>query len=112
MQTTHLEHWSLVSFMNANCNHKLTVLVRFKSEQAEPLSCKVLSLGCDGNRREAIAPLQTKEAVEIRRKSDLFAENVEEFRKFFLAKAPFRIKENDLTLEHVSPEDLETIICD
>lgn len=54
-------------------------------------------------RREAIAPLQTKEAVEIRLKSDMFAEKVEDFRKFFLAKAPFRIKGNDLGIEHVSP---------
>jgi dynein heavy chain len=33
------------------------------------------------NRREQLAALQQAEAVEIRRKSDAFAERVEEFRK-------------------------------
>lgn len=33
------------------------------------------------NRREALAPLQQAEAVEIRRKSDAFGERVEEYRK-------------------------------
>ena len=52
-------------------------------------------------RREAIAPLQTVEAVEVRKKSDAFNAKVEEFRKFFLAKAPFAIPEQQLTLDHV-----------
>jgi hypothetical protein len=33
------------------------------------------------NRRESLASLQQAEAVEIRRKSDAFAERVEEYRK-------------------------------
>lgn len=33
------------------------------------------------NRREQLAALQQAEAVEIRRKSDAFAERVEDFRK-------------------------------
>jgi hypothetical protein len=33
------------------------------------------------NRREQLAALQQAEAVEIRRKSDAFAERVDEFRK-------------------------------
>ena len=71
-----------------------------KSLQHTPISpSSLLVCWC---RREAIAPLQTKEAVEVRRKSDAFTESVEEFRKFFLAKAPFKVKEKDLTLDHVS----------
>lgn len=34
------------------------------------------------NRREQLAALQQAEAVEIRRKSDAFAERVDEFRKW------------------------------
>ncbi len=53
-------------------------------------------------RREAIAPLQTAEAVEIKKKSDAFGVKVEEFRRFFLAKAPFAVPQEQLTLEDVS----------
>ena len=41
-------------------------------------------------RREILAPLQQAEAIDIRRKSDSFGEKVEDFRKFFQQKAPFR----------------------
>ena len=60
--------------------------------------CDQMLMSC---RREAIAPLQTAEAVEVKKKSDAFGAKVEEFRKFFLAKAPFAISEQHLTLEHV-----------
>ena len=53
-------------------------------------------------RREQIAPLQAEEAAEIRRQSDAFADRVEDFRRFFQAKAPFAIQEAQLTMEHVS----------
>ena len=40
--------------------------------------------------------------MEIQKKSDAFAEHVEDFRKFFQAKAPFAVPAPDLRLEHVS----------
>ncbi len=44
------------------------------------------------------------QAIEIRRKSDAFSERVEDFRKFFLKKAPFGVAPStELKLEHVKP---------
>ncbi|KAK9808985.1 hypothetical protein WJX72_007373 [[Myrmecia] bisecta] len=54
-------------------------------------------------RREALAPLQQAEAIEIRRKSDAFGDKVEDFRKFFQHKAPFAVAGPELKLEHVKP---------
>ncbi|KAK9866454.1 hypothetical protein WJX84_011662 [Apatococcus fuscideae] len=54
-------------------------------------------------RREALAAMQQGEAIDIRRKSDAFGERVEEFRKFFQAKAPFTVAGPELKLEHVQP---------
>lgn len=45
----------------------------------------------------------TLQAIEIRRKSDAFTERVEDFRKFFLRKAPFAVSGPELKLEHVKP---------
>eukprot|EP00882_Tetradesmus_deserticola_P009731 GHRQ01010278.1.p1 GENE.GHRQ01010278.1~~GHRQ01010278.1.p1 ORF type:complete len:796 (+),score=404.80 GHRQ01010278.1:482-2869(+) len=55
------------------------------------------------NRREQLAALQQAEAVEIRRKSDAFAERVDDYRKFFLKRAPFTVSGGDLRLEAVRP---------
>lgn len=43
------------------------------------------------------------QAIEIRRKSDAFNERVEDFRKFFLRRAPFAVSGSELKLEHVKP---------
>lgn len=43
------------------------------------------------------------QAIDIRRKSDAFSERVEDFRKFFLKKAPFGVPVPELKLEHVKP---------
>eukprot|EP00879_Flechtneria_rotunda_P005416 GHRR01005708.1.p1 GENE.GHRR01005708.1~~GHRR01005708.1.p1 ORF type:complete len:1495 (+),score=578.36 GHRR01005708.1:300-4784(+) len=55
------------------------------------------------NRREQLAALQQAEAVEIRRKSDAFAERVEDYRKFFLRRAPFSVPNGELKHEVVRP---------
>ncbi|KAI8473051.1 MAG: flagellar outer dynein arm heavy chain beta [Monoraphidium minutum] len=56
------------------------------------------------NRREALAALQQAEAVDVRRKSDAFNERVDEYRKFFLKRAPFAVQGGgELKLEHVRP---------
>ncbi|KAF6251999.1 flagellar outer dynein arm heavy chain beta [Scenedesmus sp. NREL 46B-D3] len=55
------------------------------------------------NRREQLAALQQAEAVEIRRKSDAFAERVDDYRKFFLKRAPFTASGAELRLEAVRP---------
>ena len=52
-------------------------------------------------RREQLAPLQQEEAIDIRRRSDAFAEKVEGFGKFFQRRAPFALTNPPLTLEHV-----------
>jgi hypothetical protein len=64
------------------------------------------------NRREQLAGLQQAEAVEIRRKSDAFAERVEEFRKFFLRRAPFNVPGGELRLEAVRPAyEVRVLVC-
>lgn len=55
------------------------------------------------NRREQLASLQQAEAIEIRRKSDAFSERVDDFRKFFLRRAPFSVVNSELKLESVKP---------
>jgi dynein heavy chain len=45
----------------------------------------------------------SSQAIEIRRKSDAFSERVEDFRKFFLKRAPFGVNGGELKLEHVRP---------
>ncbi|GBF97683.1 flagellar outer dynein arm heavy chain beta [Raphidocelis subcapitata] len=56
------------------------------------------------NRREELAALQQAEAVDVRRKSDAFNERVEDYRKFFLKRAPFAVPGGgELKLEHVRP---------
>ncbi len=41
------------------------------------------------------------EQLDIRRASDEFAEQVEEYRKYFRARAPFAVADPELTLAHV-----------
>ena len=41
------------------------------------------------------------EQLDIRRASDEFAEQVEEYRKYFRARAPFAIADPQLTMAHV-----------
>lgn len=53
--------------------------------------------------------MQQGEAIDIRRKSDAFGERVEEFRKFFQAKAPFTVAGPELKLEHVSTDMPESL---
>jgi dynein heavy chain, axonemal len=61
------------------------------------------------NRREQLASLQQTEAIEIRRKSDAFNERVDDYRKFFLKRAPFGVPPSadgspgELKLEHIRP---------
>lgn len=60
-------------------------------------------------RREAIAPLQTAEAVEIKKRSDAFAAKVDSYRRFFQTTAPFAVAEPQLAPDHVSPELLHVL---
>lgn len=53
-----------------------------------------------------LVPLQQSEGIDIRRRSDAFAEKVDNFVKFFQKRAPFALAEPDLKLEHVSPRPL------
>ena len=53
-------------------------------------------------RKEALTALQAMEQLDIRRASDEFAEQVEEYRKYFRARAPFAVADPQLTLAHVS----------
>lgn len=55
-----------------------------------------------GGRREALGPRQQAEAIQIRQKSDAFAEAVEEYHRFFQQHAPFSVSAPELRLEHVS----------
>lgn len=41
------------------------------------------------------------EQLDIRRASDEFAEQVEEYRKYFRVRAPFAVADPQLTLAHV-----------
>ncbi len=41
------------------------------------------------------------EQLDIRRASDEFADQVEEYRKYFRARAPFAVAEAELKLQHV-----------
>lgn len=52
-------------------------------------------------RREQLTALQQAEAIEIRRKSDVFGERVDEFRAFFQRKAPFAVEGGVLKLDMV-----------
>ena len=54
-------------------------------------------------RRESLVPLQQAEGIDIRRRSDAFAEKVDSFVKFFQKKAPFTLADPELTLAHVRP---------
>ena len=45
------------------------------------------------------------EQLDIRRASDEFAEQVEEYRKYFRARAPFAVADPQLTLAHVRVVD-------
>lgn len=54
------------------------------------------------SRREELAPFQTAEAIDVRRKSDAFGEKLDAYRAFFLQQAPFAVADNELSLEHVS----------
>jgi dynein heavy chain, axonemal len=47
-------------------------------------------------------PLQA-EAIEIRRKSDVFSGQVEDYRRFFLKRAPFSVPGGELKLDQVQP---------
>lgn len=47
-------------------------------------------------------PLQQAEGIDIRRRSDAFAEKVDSFVKFFQKRAPFALSDPELTLAHVS----------
>ena len=52
-------------------------------------------------RKEALTALQAMEQLDIRHASDEFAEQVEEYRKYFRARAPFAVADPELTLAHV-----------
>lgn len=54
-------------------------------------------------RRDQLVPLQQAEGIDIRRRSDAFAEKVDSFVKFFQKRAPFSLPDPDLKLEHVRP---------
>ena len=54
------------------------------------------------SRREELAPFQAAEAIDVRRKSDVFGERVDAYRAFFLQKAPFAVPSTDLSLEQVT----------
>lgn len=62
------------------------------------------SIGSDAVcRKEVLTPLRLMEQAEVRRRSDAFAERVEEYRRFFQRTAPFAVPGGaDLKLEHVS----------
>ena len=81
--------------------------VRRAVDSATALPLAALSLPSDSPPLPAsptcYAPLQTAEALEVRRKSDAFAERVEAFRAFFLSRAPFGAPNGgtELTVEQV-----------
>lgn len=53
------------------------------------------------SKREELAPRQTAEAIEVRRKTDAFTDKVESFRAYFLQKAPFSAPGGELTMDQV-----------
>ncbi|CAD7696266.1 unnamed protein product [Ostreobium quekettii] len=73
-----------------------------KQLEESPLAWKALKKKMF-QRREQLAPLQQAEAIEVRRRSDAFAEKVEDFRKFFMKTAPFFVNDEEIKLEHVAP---------
>ena len=65
------------------------------------LSCPARLCRMDASRKEALTALQAMEQLDIRRASDEFAEQVEDYRKYFRARAPFAVADPQLKLEHV-----------
>ena len=51
------------------------------------------------------------EQLDIRRASDEFAEQVEEYRKYFRARAPFAVADPELTLAHVRESFVADAAC-
>lgn len=54
------------------------------------------------SRREELAPFQTAEAIDVRRKSDAFSEKVNAYRAFFQQHAPFAVANEELSVEQAS----------
>ncbi len=54
------------------------------------------------SRREELAPFQTAEAIDVRRKSDAFSEKLDKYRAFFQQRAPFAVATEELSLEQAS----------
>ncbi|KAL4450636.1 hypothetical protein ABPG77_000992 [Micractinium sp. CCAP 211/92] len=53
------------------------------------------------SRREELAPFQTAEAIDVRRKSDAFSKKLDKYRAFFQQRAPFAVATEELSLEQV-----------
>lgn len=53
------------------------------------------------SKREGLALMQQLESAEVRRRSDAFGKKVEDFREFFLHRAPFTVS-GELSAEHIT----------